>query len=338
MGAIVVRRTIMRSRRRSRFAFLSALLAAAWLGSCSTSPPRQTKLMKHSKMTISAAELRIQVRSLADRFSGIMEEAGYRALEHSDSPEMKRRILLWLTNGIPAMQQALFQPDPLAALVDAQFLIAQMRIYFDSQTEHALPSAYREIGTWACDEMEADIELVVDNAGPDTDYAAGRKLVYEAAAEYAVDRGFVTRRGTAAMLAEFTARAGAGALRSVGSITETVEDLVARIDLNAEYIPKLARWQAQILILDDIKGDEDFESVMSAVEQLQHLELVAAFLEDLNPLVASLPELVADEREAVLQALRGSLHETLTFVDIQRATLMHEDVRTEREAVLTAVR
>ncbi len=74
-------------------------------------------------------------------------------------------------------------------------------------------------------------------------------------------------------------------MKSIGSITETVEDLVARIDLNAEYIPKFARWQAQLLIMDDIKGDENFEDVLSAIQQLQHLELVAAFLEDLDPLM-----------------------------------------------------
>ena len=112
-------------------------------------------------------------------------------------------------------------------------------------------------------------------------------------------------------LFEFTARAGGSALKSIGSITETVEDLVARIDLNAEYIPKFARWQAQLLILDDIKGDENFESVMSAIQQLQHLELVAAFLEDLDPLIADLPDLVAEERQAVLDAVHAYLRETL---------------------------
>ncbi len=140
------------------------------------------------------------------------------------------------------------------------------------------------------------------------------------------------------MLAEFTARTGGGALKSIGSITETVEDLVARIDLNAEYLPKFARWQAQLLIMDDIKGDEDYQSVISSIEQLQHLEQVAAFLEDLDPLIADLPDLVADERQAVLDAVHGYLLETMAFADSERTTLMHEDVRTEREAILAAVR
>jgi hypothetical protein len=267
-----------------------------------------------------------------------MEQAGNGVLEHTDDPAMKRRALLWLTNGIPAMQQALFQPDPLAALIDAQFLIAQMRIYFEGRPAHNLPPETQKTVIRILDEMESDIEAIVDNAGPDTDYEAGRALIYEYAEDNPTDSGFTARRGTAAMLAEFTARAGGSALKSIGSITDTVEDLVARIDLNAEYLPKFARWQAQLLILDDIKGDENFESVMAAVQQLQHLELVASFLEELDPLIAELPDLVADEREAVLDAVHTYLGETLAFVELQRKTLMHEDVRSEREAVLAAVR
>jgi hypothetical protein len=339
MGANLNRRTaIMRPFRCPTPLLPGLVFAIVFVIACSTSGPRQTRLMKTSKMTISAAQLRVEVRSLADRFSGLMEGAGNAVLASTDDPEMKRRALLWLTNGVPAMQQALFEPDPLAALVEAQFLIAQLRRYFDGPTEIPIPEAYLQIVTSALDAMEADMKLIVDNAGEKTDYAAGRQLIYDTAAQYPITSGFVSRQGSVAMLAEFTARAGGGALKSIGSITETVADLVARIDLNAEYIPKFARWQAQLLIMDEVKGDEDYQSVISSIEQLQHLELVAAFLEDLDPLIADLPDLVADEREAVLDAVHGFLLETFAFAESQRTTLMHEDVRTEREAILTAVR
>jgi hypothetical protein len=294
--------------------------------------------MKASKMTISSATLRVQMRALADRFSGLMEEVGEAVLRRETDPDRRRRALLWLTNGIPAMQQALFQPDPLAALVDAQFLIAQMRQFFAVKGEGSLARDYQAIANRMLDEMEADLKLIVENAGPETDYEAARSFIYDKAGDFPIDSSFASRRGSAAMLAEFTARAGTGAFASIGSITETVEDLVARIDLNAEYIPKLARWQAQLLLMDEIKSDADYEAVVSAVQQLQHLEMVAAFLEDLDPILADLPGLVSGEREIVLQAVDRYLQETLEFVDGQRALLMHEDVRDQREAILSAIR
>jgi hypothetical protein len=328
----------MRPDRRPSIILTCLVLSTMILGGCSTSGPRQTRLMKTTNMTISAAQLRVEVRSLADRFSGLMEGAGNAVLADTHDPEMKRHALLWLTNGIPAMQQALFEPDPLAALVEAQFLIAQMRRYFEGPTEIPIPEEYLQIVNTALDAMEADIKLIVDNAGAETDYEAGRQLVYDRAAQYPINSGFVSRHGSAALLAEFTASAGGGALKSIGSITETVEDLVARIDLDAEYIPKFARWQAELLIMDEIKGDPDYESVISSIQQLQQLEMVAAFLEDLDPLIVDLPDLVAEEREEVLSAVHSYIRETLEFVDLQRTTLMHDDVRSEREAILAAVR
>jgi hypothetical protein len=339
MGAKLHRRPVdVRPHQRLNIVLSCVVLFTVILSGCSTSGPRQTRLMKTTKMTISAAQLRVEVRSLADRFSGLMEGAGNEVLTSTHDPEMKRRALLWLTNGIPAMQQALFEPDPLAALLEAQFLIAQMRRYFDGTTDIQIPEEYLQIARTALDAMEADIKLIVDNAGDETDYESGRQMVYDAAAQYPINSGFVSRQGSVAMLAEYTARTGGGALKSIGSITETIEDLVARIDLNAEYVPKFARWQAQLLIMDDIKGDQDYQAVISSIEQLQHLEMVAAFLDDLDPLIADLPNLVTDERQAVLEAVHDYLRETLAFVDLQRTTLMHDDVRTEREALLAAIR
>lgn len=53
-----------------------ALLLVAVFAACSTSTPRQTRLMEKTDLTVSAAQLQVQVRSLAGRFSGLMEEAG----------------------------------------------------------------------------------------------------------------------------------------------------------------------------------------------------------------------------------------------------------------------
>jgi hypothetical protein len=319
--------TVMRNTR------VAAVLMLVVVAACVTKGPRQTRLMKTTEMTISAAALRVQVRSLADRFSGLMEEVGEEVLKDETDPTARRNALLWLTNGIPAMQQALFQPDPLAALLDGWFLVAQMRAYFERTVADGMSARKLELANRALDSMEADIKLIIENSGPNANYERGRQLVYERAAQIPIDESFASRRGSAAFLAEFTARAGGGALRSIGSVTETVEDLVARIDLNAEYIPKLARWQAMILMMD-----QGFDTIGSSIENLQYLEFVAAEVERLAPLVETLPELVSEERIAVLEALDAYLNKTMSFIDRQRAILIGEDLRAEREAVLAAVR
>jgi hypothetical protein len=98
---------------------IAAVILVFVVAACVTSGPRQTKLMRGTQMAVSAAALRVQVSSLADRFSGLMEDIGEEVLLDEQDPSRRRNAPMWLTNGIPAMQQALFQPDPLAALLDA---------------------------------------------------------------------------------------------------------------------------------------------------------------------------------------------------------------------------
>lgn len=187
------------------------LLLLVVVAGCVTKGPRQTKLMKSTHMTISAAALRVQVRSLASRFSGLMEEVGEEVLRDETDPMARRNALLWLTNGIPVMQQALFQPDPLAALLDAWFLVAQMRHYFAHAAEQGMPPHLQALANRVLDDMEADIRLVIENSGPDADYDRGHQLVYEKAKNHPIDASFASRRGSAVFLAEFTANAGGSA-------------------------------------------------------------------------------------------------------------------------------
>lgn len=310
----------------------AAMLAVVFL-SCSTSTPRQTKLMQQTDLTISAAQLQVQVRSLAGRFSGLMEEAGNEVLQQADIPETRRGALLWLTNGIPAMQSALFAPDPLAALLDGWFLVAQMHFHFEDAARNGVPQEYADIALRALDVMEADIRNIVTKAGSETSYEKGRQLVYDAARQTNLTESFVSRHGSAIVLSEFTARAASGTLKSIGALTETVDDVIARFDLYAEYLPKQARWQAQLLLLD-----EGFEGIGTSVSYLQYLEMVADDVQRLTPLAESLPGLVSEERVAVLEALDEQLTRILGFVDQQRTVVMHEDVRAEREAIVDAIR
>ena len=83
--------------------------------------------------------------------------------------------------------------------------------------------------------------------------------------------------------------------------------------------------------------DGGYDTLPASVENLEYLEFVAGEVERLSPLVEALPDLVGSEREAVLIALDAYLTRTLAFVNQQRATLMGDDVRAEREAVLAAI-
>ena len=102
-------------------AVLAIALAAALLGlgGCA-SAPKQTPLMDEMGITdATVRELRLRVYDLGISFSAQVEHAADGIMAAADDPVIQRRALLWKVNATTVMNQAVFQIDPLAAIIDA---------------------------------------------------------------------------------------------------------------------------------------------------------------------------------------------------------------------------
>ena len=308
---------------------------------CNTTAPRQTKFMEQRGITVSAEELRIQVRSLAAPFSGIMEEIADQFLENSQDPAEIRLGLLWKTNGIPAIQRSLFVQDPLAALFDTWVLLAQIRNYFETGPGSEPGRRGRDFAFDGIDRMEGQIELLVRSVSATDDIEAPRNLVYQAAAKAEVDTTFATRPSTEAQLAKFTAEAKPGIGTAVGALTTGLGDLWARLDVYSAFLPKQARWQAELMVVE-LAGGRDPGVVFD------NLEAITASIDRIAETVEAAPDLVTSEREAVLQALQQEriialktfqeeFARAYEFISRERVAAFTEGIAAEREAALEAL-
>jgi hypothetical protein len=321
------------------FAVIVAVVVG--LNGCSTSAPSQTKFMQSKDISVSAEELRIKVRALAAPFSGIMEEVADEFIQTYNEPEWIRLALLWKINGIPAMQRSLFVQDPLAALLDTWVLLAQMRDYFVTGPGSDAERVGRAFALGAIDRMEEQIEQLALSISADGNVDDVRDLVYEVAAETAIDTSFATRPATSAELAKFTAEAEPGIGTAVGALTTSLGDVWSRMDVYTAFLPKQARWQAELMVLD-IAGDTDPGDVFDHIASLtESIDRIAATVE-------TAPELVADEREIILQVLQQermialqAFHDELTtaykFISRERIAAISESLAAEREATLEAL-
>jgi hypothetical protein len=70
---------------------------------------------------------------------------------------------------------------------------------------------------------------------------------------------------------------------------------------------------------------------------LEQVGAITGTIDSLLPALESAPDLIARERQAVLETVDDYLEKTLAFVEDQRSILMQEEVRAEREAVLAAL-
>ncbi len=111
------------------------LIVVVHIAGCGN-PGKKSGLMKTmpagSNITLSAEQLRIQVRSLVDPFSGRIEEAADEIIAGSVDPRVRLAALEGKANTIPALRESLFRPDPLAAVMDAWALAKQMEDYFET--------------------------------------------------------------------------------------------------------------------------------------------------------------------------------------------------------------
>ncbi len=318
---------------------LACILAAAVLLFGCASSASQTNLMKKVEVdAMSAEELRIRVRALAGPFSGIMEETGDRIRTLTDDSVLRHRALRWKIDGLPAFQTALFQPDPLAALLDAWALILQIRYSFDTGAAAHLPAEIKSIVNNSLDLMEDELVKVAGMIGPEGTVQRLRSAADDWAKKNPLRSSLRTRPPTTSELAAITANARVGLRGTVTALKETMRDMATRIDVYTTYLPKQARWQAEYL-LEDTFGEADIGVLIDEFTSFSNS------IEEISKTVEELPELVTAERTALLRALQEeriaaleSIHKELAnlfeFITQERIAALSVHLKSERIAIM----
>jgi hypothetical protein len=317
---------------------LIVLLIAGLVG-CKTTQTRSALMEKTPGLAQTPEQVRVQVRSLVPLMLGIMESAADDVLESTSDPEIRAAALHFKADGIPTMYRALFQPDPVAAVLDAWVLVAQMRTFFEAGKGREMPESVRAAALAAVDRMDAELERFVRAATRRDDISRAREFVTGFAEKHPID-SFATRHSTEELLAALTAREPLALSASIGSLEQDIADVVGRLDVLSGTMPKQARWEAELLVYD-LLGVERAASIPADLAALNRSVLGAAST------IEGLPELVTVQREAVLAALRAEIgtleqivHEQRLaaqgFVTAERSAAL-EQLTSEREVVMAAI-
>ncbi len=308
---------------------VSALLLAVLLPACaSLNPPRSELAQRVGRSDLDVSALRVRVRDLARRFSGLLEAAADEIASHSNSPEIARSMLVFKANAVPTMQGALFQPDPIAALVDAWALLAQIQDALPKTAAGASPElltkAQRSLG-----DMESQVEDIWKELSGQEDVSSARERVHAWAAEHPLTGPLVARESTAPLLASVAGTSGGGLLRRTAGLLEDTRDITARVDLYAASLPRQARWQAELVAADAMNAP----ALQSALAELAR---TVDILDRVAGVAVNAPALVARERAAVLEGLGQERRSLQDFISGERQAVLL-GVGRERAAVLEAL-
>jgi hypothetical protein len=85
---------------------------------------------------------------------GEIEETADRIAAGTTNRSVQRAALEWKIEAVPAMRGALFQPDPLTALVDSWALCNQMADYFETGPGNAALGDSSPIAVATCHRLE----------------------------------------------------------------------------------------------------------------------------------------------------------------------------------------
>lgn len=315
------------------------VLSAFW--GCASAPTRSATMKVVPGVEITVSEVRTRVRALAGRFSGLIEETTDRVIATSPDPAIRQAMLLTKTNAIPVLQESLFRPDPLEALLDTWALVAQMQDRMAAGGVWERSATAQSLLTETCRQMETELEEVFRKIAPTADIPALRAKVHAWAAAHPVGDTLASRVSTRALVADTAKQGSVGGLQALAALPETLDDAMTRVDTYARFMPKQARWQAELLVGDLVTGPEG----RGALDQLAD---VSGSVERISKVLEQLPELSTREREAVLravtaernatlEAVRRERLETLAFADGQRQVIT-KDLTAGRQALIEELR
>jgi len=266
----------------SRYIVLILLVVVAGCGGT----PEQTAFMESQEnVAMSATELRIRLYDFSDIFSGNVEMTADKIYAGTDDPVIQRRALQWKISATAEVYQAAFGTDPLGAYTDVWAFTKQMHYFLDTgpgqdlfgdqqadavATAKILERRIHALGVMASE--SGDISGLEENLDPWVRLHPLRDLQF-------------TRESTTPFWAEYVA-SGGGAMAAVGRMEETLEDLLARMDIMSENLRKQARWETQLLMGEAMAGGEigEFLARIDSVEV--NINRIRTVLVDLEPILA----------------------------------------------------
>jgi hypothetical protein len=267
-------------------------------------------------------ELRTTQNVLAIQVPGTVEVAADAISVQTADVGLKRRALLFKMEVVPAFYEALFNADPLAALLDAWALSIQLEQYLDTGPGRELLTPLQGVAQEAAHKVRQHIESAVHAVAKTPEgFERAQSTVVEWAKANPITGPFSGRPSILPELAKLSAKsADISVFQAVGDITGTVDDLTNRLNIYAAYLPRAARWQAELL-LDELPDRAEVQRVLATLQSVDKLtertnQLISP--EALQAALATATGEVKKERLAALASVDEQRKETLAYLTSER--------------------
>ena len=239
------------------------------------------------------------------------------------------------------MQTSLLNTDPIAAVLDTWAFLFQMTAFMEQPTlKQTMGNSYPVVAE-TLRNMEAEMERLVVSAAPKANLADLRQRVRSWAEAHPIEDSLASRQSADPDVIRKVGQTELGTMASIKALAESMGDLSARLDSYNLYLPKEARWQAELFVAD-LERDPQ---VNAALSYLGTLANTAAKIDNER---LSTQDFVRRERLQTLDNLQQQRMATIAALHAERlgatADLHAErlgataDLRKERQTLLSALR
>jgi hypothetical protein len=284
------------------------------------------------------------MRSLVGPMCGDLEQAADQIIAGTTNDAVKQAALRWKIEGVPALREALFEPDPFTAVIDTWVLLNQMADYFERGPGKEALGESAVIAVAACHHMEEEFTRIVGSMTISGDVSTARAFARQWADEHPIRHTIANRETTLGRVLERSAASFYSTGEVVAEVTTAVDDLNRRLELYSNQLFRQVRWEAESFkseLLSDFKPDQVLSlaerAVNSAERAVATVDRLAPTIERALGAVEGVPKLLLSERTAVLKALQDELTRTIKFVQEERIVAL-DHLTKERIAALNEMR
>jgi hypothetical protein len=267
-------------------------------------------------------ELRTTQNLLAVQVPGTIERTADAIAAQANDVQLRRRALLLKIELVPAFYEALFNADPLAATLDAWALSVQVEQYVEEGAGKEALAPLQGIALEGARSARKQIEVAARQVSKSEEgFERAQATVVKWAKAHPIEPPFSSRPSILLELAKLSASGSdVSVFQAVGDITATVNDLAARLDIYAAYLPRAGRWQAEVLV-DALADRTEAQRVLATMESVQKLtertnQLISA--EGLRAALETATAEVKRERVAALASVDVQRTETLAYLTKER--------------------
>jgi hypothetical protein len=299
----------------------AVLVVFALAAGCSLDTPQKTGLLRSAapEARISSSELGTWIGDAALNSADRIQQAADRIRAETRDPVIRRNALLWKINAIQAGFRAAARRDALSAFADLSALARQMAEFFDTGAGRDVFGPQQAIAIEASETIEARMDTtylaMMKPESAERLLTEWKRFIRQFAKKYPIEsldfiREPVTGHPESRAIPQVESF---GAV--VGGLELDVATAQRLLDAYLQYMPSIARWQAELL-LDDLRREGVLAETFTMLRDMESLLRDTA--------TRQLPDLVTGQTTRALSAVTAERAAALNEVEKMRAATMNE--------------